>query len=712
MADTSKEREYGQKWMERIRAALARDEEWVKVASEAEAAYSVQSKGKFSGVVPDFNILHSNVETIVPAIYNSTPNPDIRERWVVKQDAPEPLQGPLGDPAQMGQAPSPDASGLPQQQQQPQQQPDEPERPMKMVAQMIERAITVQIDDNALDAEVEDSAQDAFLAGRGVVRIRLDADEKTQDYLEDETQEQVTVENEKVLYEVVPWKDYLEGSARRFEALPWVAFRHWLDHEAVSAKYKDAIDTQTAPDQKASTMDGEETGDVEVWEVWCKETKNVKFIRASDGVILETLEDPMGLTQFYPHAKPVVPIRITSKRTPVCPYEVYRHQAKELDRITKRINAILGGLKVKGGIAGAASDIAALAEAGDNELVPIQNVEGLAQTGGLDKAIVWWPVDQAIKVLQQLYVARDSVKQTIYEITGISDIVRGASNARETLGAQQLKTQWGSVRIKKMQTMIERQVRDLFFLTAECIAKNFTLETLSKITAMEITDEMAQILESGIQQYRIDVESDSTIRADLSRMKGEMAEFLKGTASFFQTMAPVVAQSPKLAKPVVDLYSSFARVYNLGKQAEDAIEEMGEIASKEATQPQPNPAMEAQKADAEAKKAELQMKQGEAQAKAQEAQAKGQLEMGRLMLEKEKTQADLQLKQEQLAQADRKAQTDAQLKSDDLQIKQAELQLKSIDREIKQAELDFAERKAAAELLIEQQQQRAAKIGN
>jgi len=522
MSEQSKDREVGNKWMDRIRAALTRDEDWSKVAAEAEAAYAVQSKGKFSGSVPDFNILHSNVETIVPAIYNSTPTPDIRERWPVKDKSPDQLQEALGDPAQMGQAPAPNAPGAPPEQ-------DERDRPENQVAQILERAIIVQIDDNALDEEIEASAQDAFLAGRGVVRIRLDADEKSQDLLEDETQEQVTVENERVLFEVVPWRDYVEGSARRFDALPWVAFRHWLDHDVVKDQYKDAIDSQTSPDQKASELDGDDTGDIEVWEVWDKSDKSVSFIRASDGVVLEKVDDPMGLPDFFPHAKPVVPIKITSKRTPVCPYEVYRTQAKELDKVTKRINAILGGMKVKGGIAGAASDIAALADAGDNELVPIENVEGLVQTGGLEKAIIWWPIDKAVAVLQQLYVARDSIKQTIYEITGISDIVRGASNANETLGAQKMKTQWGSIRIKKMQNMVERQVRDLFVLTAQCISANFTIATLSKITGIDISPEAAQLLDAGLKQYRIDVESDSTIRADLSRQKGEMAEFLQGT---------------------------------------------------------------------------------------------------------------------------------------------------------------------------------------
>ena len=47
-----------------------------------------------------------------------------------------------------------------------------------------------------------------------------------------------------------------------------------------------------------------------------------------------------------------------------------------------------------------------------------------------------------------LYQQREQIKAVIYELTGLSDIARGASKASETLGAQQLKSQWGSIRLK------------------------------------------------------------------------------------------------------------------------------------------------------------------------------------------------------------------------------------------------------------------------
>ena len=259
-----------------------------------------------------------------------------------------------------------------------------------------------------------------------------------------------------------------------------------------------------------------------------------------------------------------------------------------------------------------------------------------------------------------------------------------------------------------MQRMVERQVRDLFVLTAEAISNNFTIETLEEITGDVIAPEMEEILQGGLRQYLIDVESDSTVRADLTRAKGEMSEFLNGTAQFFSTMAPVVQQSPQMAGPVVDLYSSFARQFNLGKQAEDAIEQMGVVAQQAATNPPPNPAAEAQKAQMEFEQqkaqAETQAKQAEMQIKAQAEMAKAKLEQAKLQLEQQKLLEDIQLKPAQLQQT-------CQLKGMDVEIKQAELQLKGIDRQIAEARLNFEKAKAVAEIEIEREQERAAKVG-
>jgi hypothetical protein len=271
---------------------------------------------------------------------------------------------------------------------------------------------------------------------------------------------------------------------------------------------------------------------------------------------------------------------------------------------------------------------------------------------------MWWPIDRIIQVIRELNNQREQTKQAIYEITGISDILRGQTAASETLGAQEIKTQWGALRIKKMQRLIERQVRELFILTAEIISSKFSPETLQKLAGMEIPPEAMQLLQAPLDHYRIDVESDSTVRADLEAGRREMAEFLTGTANFFGAMAPIVAQAPQTAGPVVEMYASFARQFNLGRQAEEALEKFAQIAQEAAQNPPPNPA-------AEAAQAEAQTKQAEMQARMQEKQADIGMKREELSLKAQQMQADLAMKQVEL-----------QIKQVELEIKREELQLK------------------------------------
>lgn len=601
----------GAKWLDRIAAAEKRCDGWIKDAEKAESTYLcgtdvVGPNGERVEKIdaPDFNILHSNVETIVPSIYNSTPVPDIRPRHGADDGA------------------------------------------ARLAGQILEAAIAVQIDDNRLDAEIEALAQDAFMAGRGVVRIKLDAD--TMEVPEPDEAADLfgemappAVANERIMFECVSWKDYREGPASRWRDVPWVAYRHHLCIEDVEKLTDEALRALQIDKRRDATAVEEKDADAPIWEIWCKDDRRVYFIAADTQRVLRIADDPLGLPGFFPQAEPVQPITATGSRIPVCPYSVYRTLADELDMATQRINAIMEGLRVRGIIAGDATTLEKLSELKDNELMPLANLEGLVAAGGLQNAVMWWPVEQAIKVLQQLYVQREQTKQAIYEITGISDIIRGQSAASETATAQQIKTEWGALRIKKMQRLIERQVRDIFVICADIIGRHFSRESLQMMTGIAVTPEADAILGDPLANYRINVESDSTVRADTSRHRKEMSEFLAGTGQYFATMAPIVQQSPEAVQPVAEIYAAFARQFNLGKSASDALDQLVESARQLAQNPPPNP-------QAEAAQAEMQAKQQAAQADAAAKQAEIKIKQQQLQADVMHKAAQMQLEQQKL----------------------------------------------------------------
>jgi hypothetical protein len=154
------------------------------------------------------------------------------------------------------------------------------------------------------------------------------------------------------------------------------------------------------------------------------------------------------------------------------------------------------------------------------------------------------------------------------------------------------------------------------------------------MTGLQLTPEAEQILRSdALRSYRIDIETDSTIRGDVGRKLEQMSQFIQGTASFAQAVGGIVQTAPPLLPMFTEVYAAFARQFDLGKQAEDALDQMSAnvqqfMQQQQQQAGQPDPAAEKAKVDAEAKQAELGMKrelhQMDMQAKQFDIQAKQQ----------------------------------------------------------------------------------------
>jgi hypothetical protein len=654
--------DYVRYWLDSIDAVEKSDKDWRK---DGDGAVRVYRGDKEADDVfarsREFNIFHSNIETTLPAIYNSTPAPDVRRRF--------------GDKDKVA----------------------------KTVSQIVERCLSYSVDSYEFDELMRQVLFDGLVPGRGVARVRY-----VPYFVEVEKGEQAEVEPtegvendpqpekgealayEEVRCEYVPWKRFRIGPADEWGMVPWIAFEHFLTRKEIeklsSKEIAENINLDCRVDGSPAGKDDGIKSDTlkrgRVWEIWDKEEKKVIFLAPGypDDTLYEE-DDPLGLENFFPVPRPIQPIMTPGNMTPVCPYRVYQTLVEELNEITGRIKKLVRQIRVRGGYAGGSGDLQNILEADDGELVPLQGMEQWIDNGGLDKAITWWPIEPTVKALAQLYEQREVVKQTIYEVTGISDIVRGASKASETATAQQIKNQWGSLRIQKMQGEVARFARDLFRLKAAIIAKRFAPQTVMMISGVNLLpqaqkqafqqqammghnggppmegqpapqpiqlpeevmrameepsiEEVFGVLQSDmLRSYRIDIESDSTIRADLTRNQQAMNEFLQGTAQYIAAVGPAVQSGQMPPQAAVEVYTAFARNYKLGKQAEDALEKMSEGASK----PQPQkPDPEAEKA-----KAQIQLEQQKAQIQQQNDQSKLALEQRKMEMQAANDQAKMQ----------------------------------------------------------------------
>src|SRR5688500_18936903 len=137
---------------------------------------------------------------------------------------------------------------------------------------------------------------------------------------------------------------------------------------------------------------------------------------------------------------------------------------------------------MKGFYASGSGDLAEAVEAAMKRndqnalLVPVANFAALGGTA-LKDSIVWLPVTEVASTIRELILLRRQLIDDVYQLTGLSDIMRGATEPQETATAQELKSQYGSIRIRERQGELVRFARDLTRIAAEIMAENFTVHT-------------------------------------------------------------------------------------------------------------------------------------------------------------------------------------------------------------------------------------------
>lgn len=664
--------EYVGRWVEAVDAARADEKAWRDEAQKAIDAF----RGEKQSASRNFNLYHSNIEILAPAIFNSVPVPDVRRRFA--------------DEDQVG----------------------------KYAADIIERALSFSMDTYDFDQRVKLGVYDMAITGRGVMRVRY----------EPETGADARLGVDTVTYQQAPcdyvsWDRFTVGPAVTWDDVPWIEFDHFLSKDQVKALAgKEMADklpyTFTAHGKDGEKKPTENIPDAfkraHLMEIWDKRDRKVIFICPEWKLeVVKEADDPLKLEAFFPVPRPMYAVAPVNKLAPVSPLSIYRDLLEELNEVTRRISRLVKQLRPRGGYLGTGLDMKPMAEADDGELVPLQGAEMMLSAGaiGIDKAITWFPLEPTVLALRELLAQRDAIKETIYEVTGIADIMRGASESNETATAQKLKAQFGSVRVRAMQMEVARFVRDLLRIKAEIISRMFEPSVLMEMTNIKLLPqaqkqqlmqmaqanpeqaqqiaqqkpELAEMVEAPSQEevfgllrsskmraYRIDIETDSTIRGDLMRNQEQMGMFLQGTAQFLSAIGPMVKEQAIPKETAVELYAAFARQFQLGKSAEDALDKLAK--SSQQAPAEDKGAAEAAKAQAEGE-TKLQIEQMKQQAGQQtdaaKLQAQQQIEAVKLQAEQQRAAMQAQMDREKAQMAMQVEEMKAQLKKYELDQKDA-----------------------------------------
>jgi hypothetical protein len=606
--------------------------------------YRDDSRGQGGNEAARFNILWSNVQTLTPAVYAKLPKSDISRRF--------------GDNDPVG----------------------------RVASQLLERAIDFEIEHYPdFRSTMKYDVEDRFLGGRGTAWVRYEPHVAPIGIEDDGVSITSAIEQgegappnlEQIEYECAPvdyihWRDFGHSQARTWEEVTCVWRWVYMNREALAERFGDEMARKIPLDQGPEPLNAYNEAKrtynrAKICELWDKETQKVYWFCKGMPQMIDVRDDPLGIEGFFPCPKPLYATTTSDTLVPVPDFLLYQDQAMELDILSDRIDGLVKALRVRGVYDASQPALQRLMTEGDNNaLIPVDKWMAFSEKGGLKGSIDLLPLDTLANALIQCYRAREDIKSQIYEITGISDIIRGTSFASETATAQQIKGQYAGLRLRSMQEDVALFASELIRLKAQVMCLHYQPQTiLAYAAAQQMTPADQQLIPQALEllkdkplrNFRVDIAADSLVMLDENQNKQDRMQFLQAFGGFLAQALPVGQASPQMVPMMMELLRFGMQAFKAARPIEGQID---------ATLQQ-------------LQQAAMQQQNPEQQGKQAEMQQKGQLEQSKMQMESALTQAKMQHEmqmeqmrnQAKMAMEQQKMDFEARLKAAELQQKQA-----------------------------------------
>lgn len=442
-------------------------------------------------------------------------------------------------------------------------------RPLPRVAsELLERASISAFAATNINEVMLLTRDDLIVSARGAPRVRY------------ESRADSTSTSERVLIEHMDRRDFLHQPARKWPEVGWVGYGAWLNREAMKKRfsgtsgdaYKEAEYAVRREDRQRGAADREEQA--RVWEIWSRDERKVFWVAKGCPKILDQGDPHHKLEGFYPSPKPAYATVQRGSLIPVPDALFYKDQLEEINELTARISALVDGVRVQGFYPQGAGEIGDAIEAAMRStdkrrvMIPISNWAAFG--GGAAKdSIVWLPIDMIVDAIKNLVEMRRQLIDDVYQITGLSDIMRGETQASETLGAQQIKTQFGQVRIRDKQSELVRVARDAGAIAAEIMAEQFSQKTLLDMSQMDIPTDA----EIGRQVREIEQQARQTVEQQVTQAVQQQAEQAMGDEQQAQALQADPAQAQAMLDQLVQQAQTEIEPQVMG-QAQAEIEKL------------------------------------------------------------------------------------------------------------------------------------------
>lgn len=569
----------------------------LKASEEAHASWKAEAKrlvDMFRGKKKHanksrMNTLWSNVSTLQPALFQKMPKPIVERRFKQKDSL------------------------------------------ARVIATVLQRGLEYMTDLHDAESHIKAVRDDYLIVGRGVLKViyRPEVNEGFSATMEERIEaasrfeqlppdEPPSIENQEVFVEQVSWDDFLCSPEGIWRKKRWIAYRTRMNRKELIERFGSKLGNavQLEKSRLSGSDDSARQDDAihqmfmqtDVWEIWDKDKRKVYWL--SSGYphgFLDQKDDPYGLRNFFPSPKPLQVIETSTNDEPVPEYTLYEDQAAEINRLTDRIYKLSDKIRAVGAFAGQQHEVLAkMLTQEDGTLIPVDNWMSTMEGKGIRNMIEWAPIAELVSTLNQLQQSRSVAKQDLYEVSGLSDLLRGASDGSETATAQRIKGQFATLRLDERKRLVARMISEAIGIMGELMAEHFEAKILAAISGVELPldqqdkmmrmmkvaqtkgpeaamlmqddptwEDVMGVLQSDFRRsYTVRVETEDTIEVDRQADKQQRIEFLTAFVQLLQAMSAVVAGGAMDYGVAKEIIMFSVRGFSQARELEEVLEDM------------------------------------------------------------------------------------------------------------------------------------------
>lgn len=487
-----------------------------------------------------------------------------------------------------------------------------------------------------------------------------------------------------------------------------VGFRLWLDRGkfvklfgADKLKYvsfgqqKESDQDEVTKNEDNANSQYNVTYGVEVWEIWDKLTKKVRYICGqTPSKFLKEIDDPYKLRDFFPCAPFIIGTKPPKSLYPTPMFKQLEPIIDQLHRLFTRITRMTSALRRRGIADKSMTDvIESLNNLDDFEIIGSSHFQQLVESKAKGADPIWYlPLTELSNALVEAQNLLASYKQLFFEISGVPDVVRGVTDYRETASAQQQKGQFYNVRSSWDQHLIQELARKLIEMQIDLALATMPDDMLITVCHLQgLEPEIQTTLPAAFEMLRnteqrvirIDIETDSLTFVQ-DQTKQEQKNLIVTTVMQGLTQVAQIAQSsPAFLKPAMQMLMMSLRGVDLGKAYEQSVESALDAFEEASNQPLPPPPPDYEGMKIQMQQQEMMQKAQLEANKMQLTQLEAQIKQAELQIKQFTAQADaarqdkeIALKAQEIEQDAIKLQTDAALKTQELQLQAGAIQSK------------------------------------